>query len=53
MHIYLLIEKGVHMGEYFYLEDLARDQVYEFACIILPLKIRGGTASMVRPIAVI
>ncbi len=53
VHIYLLIENGVHIGEYFYLENLARDQVYEFACIILPLKLQGATASMVRPIAVI
>ncbi len=53
VHIYLLIEQGIHIGEYFYLEELARDQVYEFACVILPLKLEGGTASMVRPVAMI
>jgi kynurenine formamidase len=53
VHAYLLIERGVHIGEYFYLENLARDQVYEFLLIVLPLRLSGGTGSMVRPIAVV
>ena len=39
----LLIEQGVHIGEFHYLEDLARDKVYEFAFMMQPLKIQGGT----------
>ena len=35
------------------LEALARDRVYEFLFVALPLKIRGATASMVDPLAVI
>jgi kynurenine formamidase len=35
-----------------WLEDLAKDQVYEFLFITTPLKFRGGTASPVRPIAI-
>ena len=34
-----------------WLEDLARDQVYEFLFIASPLKLRGATASPIRPLA--
>jgi kynurenine formamidase len=53
VHIELLIRRGIHIMELVHLEDLARDGVYEFTLICLPLRIRGATASMVRPIAVI
>jgi kynurenine formamidase len=51
-HILLLIQQGVHIGELFYLEDLAADQVYEFLFIVTPNRIKGATGSMVRPIAI-
>ncbi len=35
-----------------YLEELARDRVYEFALVCLPLKIHSATGSMVRPVAI-
>jgi kynurenine formamidase len=35
------------------LEALARDRIYEFLFVALPLKIRGATASMIDPIAVV
>ena len=35
-----------------YLEDLARDRRHEFLFVCLPLRIRGATASMVRPVAI-
>jgi len=53
VHLYLLIDRGVLIGEFFYLEELAEDRTYEFTLIVLPLKLRGGTASMVRPIAIV
>jgi kynurenine formamidase len=53
VHIELLIRRGIHIMELVHLEDLARDGVYEFTLICLPLRIRGATASMVRPIAVV
>jgi kynurenine formamidase len=53
IHIRLLIEEGIHLIECLYLEDLARDGVYEFLFITLPAKITGATASLVRPVAVI
>ena len=48
----MLIENGIHIMEFPYLEDLAKDKVYEFMFVVLPLKIKGATGSMIRPIAV-
>ncbi len=53
VHTLLLIENGIHIMEGLDLEALARDRVYEFLFVALPLKIRGATGSMVDPIAVI
>ena len=52
VHIDLLIERGIYLLELAYLEDLSRDRVYEFLFMCLPLRIRGGTGAMVRPIAI-
>ncbi len=52
VHIALLVERGVHIIELLYLEDLARDRRHEFLFVCLPLRIRGATASMVRPVAI-
>ncbi|GIW81601.1 MAG: cyclase [Gemmatales bacterium] len=53
VHRYLLIEQGVHIGEFHNLEELARDQTYEFCYICLTNKIRGSTAGFtLRPIAI-
>jgi kynurenine formamidase len=52
VHRYLLIEQGVHIGEFHNLEDLAREQVYEFCYVCMTNKIRGTTAGFaLRPIA--
>jgi kynurenine formamidase len=53
VHNYLLIEQGVHIGEFHYLEGLARERVYEFCYIACTNKIKGSTAGFtLRPIAV-
>jgi len=52
VHQYMLIDNGVHIMEFTYLEGLAKDKVYEFMFVCLPLKIKGATGSMIRPIAV-
>src|SRR5262252_9430669 len=52
VHSYLLAKRGVSMIEALWLEDLAKDQVYEFLFIASPLKIRGGTGSPLRPLAI-
>jgi kynurenine formamidase len=52
VHTYLLAKQGVSMLEVVWLEDLAKDQVYEFLFIASPLKMRGATASPLRPLAI-
>ena len=52
VHVHLLVEKGIHIIECLNLEELARAGVHEFLFIAAPLKIRGATASPIRPIAV-
>ena len=53
VHIHCLVEKGVHLLEVVNLEELSRTRTYEFLLVMVPLKIRGGTASPVRPLAVV
>jgi kynurenine formamidase len=53
VHIELLNERAIHIMEMVYLEELARDKVYEFLFITSPLKIRGASGSMIRPLAVV
>jgi kynurenine formamidase len=52
LHAYLFAERGVSILEVLWLEDLAKEQVYEFLFIASPLKLRGATASPIRPIAI-
>lgn len=51
VHTYLLAQHGVPIIELAYLEDLARDRVYEFAFIGGSLKFRGASAAPMRPVA--
>lgn len=51
VHGILLGRHGIHIMEMLNLEDLARDKVVEFLFVACPLKIRGGTGSPIRPIA--
>ena len=53
VHTRLLIEHGVYLMESLDLEAIARDRVYEFLFVALPIKIAGATASMVDPVAVV
>ena len=52
LHTYLQAERGVSLLEAMWLEDLSKDQVYEFLFIASPLKLRGATASPLRPLAI-
>lgn len=52
LHSYLFAERGVSIIEVMWLEDLAKDEVYEFTFIAAPLKLRGATAGPVRPLAI-
>jgi kynurenine formamidase len=52
VHNYLLIQQGVHIGEFHNLEELSRERVYEFCYIATTNKIKGSTAGFaLRPIA--
>ncbi|AIA01632.1 cyclase family protein [Streptomyces noursei] len=52
VHLYLLHEQGIHIMEWVNCEGLAADGVSSFLFVGLPLTIRGGTGSPLRPIAV-
>jgi kynurenine formamidase len=52
-HLLLLVRAGIYILEALNLEALARDGVREFAFVCLPLKLRGGTGSPVRPLALV
>jgi kynurenine formamidase len=52
-HTLLIVRAGIYIIEMLYLEELARDGVREFAFVCLPLKVRGGTGSPVRPLALV
>lgn len=52
VHQILLVVNGIYLLENLDLEALARDRVYEFAFMMQPLKIKGGTGSTVAPSAV-
>jgi kynurenine formamidase len=51
-HRVLLIENGIYVMKSLYLEELAADRKYVSTVIVLPLKLKGGEASLVRPIAI-
>jgi kynurenine formamidase len=53
VHIALLTERGIFIIEMVNCEELARDAVFEFCFVCLPVSIRGATGSMVRPVAIV
>jgi len=53
VHVHCLVERGVHLLEVVNLEELSRTRTAEFLLILVPMKIRGGTASPIRPLAVV
>ena len=52
VHQLALVVNGVHLLENLKLEEMASKQVHEFAFIMQPLKIQGGSGSTVSPVAV-
>jgi kynurenine formamidase len=52
-HVVLLVQRGVYIIENLNVTELSAARSYEFVFVCLPLKIVGGTASPVRPLAVI
>jgi kynurenine formamidase len=52
IHQIALVVNGIHLLENLKLDELAAKKIFEFAFIMQPLKIKGGTGSTVAPIAV-
>ena len=52
VHVHLLVESGIHIIECLNLEQLAAERRYTFLFVATPLKIRGGTGSPIRPLAI-
>jgi kynurenine formamidase len=52
VHRLLLLEHGIYLIEFLFLEELAADQVYEFLFVVAPLRIAGGSGSPVSPFAI-
>jgi kynurenine formamidase len=53
VHVYLLVEQGIHIGEFHYLEDLARNKVYRFTYVAMTNRLKGTVAgTALRPIAI-
>ncbi len=52
VHQIALAVNGIFLLENLKLDELAAKKVYEFAFIVQPLKLKGGTGSTVAPVAV-
>ena len=53
VHRILLVEAGIHIIEMLNLDELARDEIFEFLFVLTPLKVVGATGVPVRPVAVV
>ena len=52
VHQMLLVQRGIHLLENLKLDDLSGRRAYQFAFVMQPLKIKGGTGSTVAPVAI-
>jgi kynurenine formamidase len=48
----MLVVNGIYLLENLKLDELASKRVYEFAFVVQPLKMQGGTGSTVAPVAI-
>ncbi len=53
VHMRLIADKGIYIIENLNLEELAAAKAYEFAVVVPPLKVQGGTGSAVRIFALV
>jgi kynurenine formamidase len=52
VHQIALVVNGIYLLENMKLDELAAKRVYEFAFVVQPLKIKGGSGSTVAPVAI-
>jgi kynurenine formamidase len=53
MHLEMLTKAGIRLMENIYMEEIVKQKIYEFCLFAAPLKIKGGTASPIRLLALI
>jgi len=53
VHMRLIADSGIYIVENLNLEELAAAKAYEFAVVVPPLKVKGGTGSAVRIFALV
>jgi kynurenine formamidase len=53
VHQEFIRDQGGYLLELLYLDELARDQVYEFMLVVAPLRIERGLGSPINPIALV
>ena len=53
VHMLLIPDNGINIIENYNLEEIAAAKEYEFALVVPPLKIRGGTGSALRSFALV
>jgi kynurenine formamidase len=53
VHQHCIAQYGVYLLENVRSQELVRDGVSEFFCVILPARLRGASASIVSPVAVV
>ena len=51
IHQIMLVVHGIHLLENLKLDEVAARRAYEFALMVQPLKLQGGTGSTVAPVA--
>ena len=52
VHQIMLVVHGIHLLENLKLDELAAKGAHQFAFVMQPLKIQGGTGSTVAPVAI-
>ena len=52
VHQMMLVVHGIHLLENLKLDELSGKKIHEFALVVQPLKLQGGTGSTVAPIAI-
>jgi kynurenine formamidase len=53
VHRHLLVESGIYIMESMQLDKLAADRVSDFSFFASPLRIKGGSGSPLRPLAIV
>jgi kynurenine formamidase len=52
IHHFMITQAGIHHLENIKLDELAADHVWVSCTMVLPLRVRGGAGSAVRPVAI-